>query len=382
MKRISIPFVLLLTSVCSFCQKPVADFEVLVNYGCQNASTEFKNLSINADSFLWDTHGNGVFYNLFEPRGTNISGDRSWIVTLIAQGNGYSDTLSKQVDIFQTKLNFGYSVSNTDLFAPLNVSFNNRSEIRDEDTLIYSWDFGDGSYSEDENPTHIYSEPGTYFVQLKGTNFSGCSLRFDDYVVVKDTLQKEEFSFINSGCYGENEDPPCDWEKHYRRSGDSLIIFGGYSGNCGTTKTATKSFNGDTIYITTWECGPHTTCSCIYCIEFAITGIAQDSVVVVFNNEVLSTIASGIDWYEKNNPELCISPNPVKNVLIVDGLKSSSDSYDYEIFDVNGRIVLKGNLENNKQICLQNLNTGTYIIRVVQKSENKEFLARFLKNEF
>jgi hypothetical protein len=379
MKKITFTLALLIVSIFVPGQKPVADFEVFVNYSCHNASTEFKNLSTNADSFLWDTHGNEVFYDMFEPGGTNISGDQSWTVTLIAFGNGQSDTLSKQVDIFQTKVNFEYEVSDQELFAPLEVSFTNLSELREEDTLSYLWDFGDGNTSNEVNTVHIFNEPGTYSVQLKGYKSDSCTLRTDDFVVVKDTAQKGEFSFINSHCYGESEDTPCDWEKYYRRSGDSLIIFGGYSGNCGTEKTATTRFNGDTIFIKTWEFGPETTCSCIYCIEFALTGITQDSVVVVFNNEVLTMLASEVEYFEMNSPELCIKPNPVNHVLTLDGLNFTNGFFDYEIYDVKGVAVLKGKLKNSMQINLQNLNNGTYVIRVID-ADNKEYFARFTKN--
>ena len=34
----------------------------------------------------------------------------------------------------------------------------------------YSWDFGDGNTSIDENPTHIYTAPGVYQVMLSADN--------------------------------------------------------------------------------------------------------------------------------------------------------------------------------------------------------------------
>jgi PKD repeat protein len=42
-----------------------------------------------------------------------------------------------------------------------------------EGTVSYSWDFGDGNTSIDENPTHIYTAAGTYTVTLTVTNECG-----------------------------------------------------------------------------------------------------------------------------------------------------------------------------------------------------------------
>lgn len=56
------------------------------------------------------------------------------------------------------------------------VDFSNQSINFDQ---IW-WDFGDGNYSEEENPTHIYEEPGDYTVQL---HISYCQHT--------DTLEKE-----------------------------------------------------------------------------------------------------------------------------------------------------------------------------------------------
>ena len=39
----------------------------------------------------------------------------------------------------------------------------------------YLWDFGDGTSSEEENPVHIYSNPGWYTVSLTVRSDSGCA---------------------------------------------------------------------------------------------------------------------------------------------------------------------------------------------------------------
>ncbi|HSI79412.1 MAG TPA: ThuA domain-containing protein [Solirubrobacterales bacterium] len=50
--------------------------------------------------------------------------------------------------------------------APLEVDFTAEASDPDEDELSFEWDFGDGSTSNQQNPTHTYAEPGTYEAEL------------------------------------------------------------------------------------------------------------------------------------------------------------------------------------------------------------------------
>ncbi len=45
--------------------------------------------------------------------------------------------------------------------------------------INFSWDFGDGSTSTDENPTHLYTKVGTYMVKLTAYDSSSCN-KVDD----------------------------------------------------------------------------------------------------------------------------------------------------------------------------------------------------------
>ncbi|MEM8909492.1 MAG: S8 family serine peptidase, partial [Bacteroidota bacterium] len=51
------------------------------------------------------------------------------------------------------------------------VAFANNST----NSVSYHWDFGDGNTSEDEAPTHTYTQVGTYTVILTAVNAEGCS---------------------------------------------------------------------------------------------------------------------------------------------------------------------------------------------------------------
>lgn len=56
---------------------------------------------------------------------------------------------------------------------PLQVQFTDWSEAGG-DIASWAWDFGDGATSADQNPSHTYSEPGTYTVSLSIASSTGC----------------------------------------------------------------------------------------------------------------------------------------------------------------------------------------------------------------
>jgi PKD repeat protein/plastocyanin len=51
-------------------------------------------------------------------------------------------------------------------FAPLNVKFDVTASDEDHDDLTYSWKFGDGGTSTQEDPTHTYTQGGTFEAEV------------------------------------------------------------------------------------------------------------------------------------------------------------------------------------------------------------------------
>lgn len=63
-----------------------------------------------------------------------------------------------------------YTASATSVCDGQSISFTDNST---ENPTSWSWNFGDGNTSTIQNPTHTYTTPGTYTVELTATNFKG-----------------------------------------------------------------------------------------------------------------------------------------------------------------------------------------------------------------
>jgi gliding motility-associated-like protein len=80
--------------------------------------------------------------------------------------------------------------------------FANTSTVSDNSPLSYIWNFGDGSTSTLENPTHVYNLPGFYNVTLNITTDNGCN---DQISQIVEVISTPVSSFIVSdNCFGDN----------------------------------------------------------------------------------------------------------------------------------------------------------------------------------
>jgi PKD repeat protein len=66
------------------------------------------------------------------------------------------------------RASFNYTTSNSANIAPLMVSFMDTSP---DHPTTWEWEFGDGSTSYEQNPVHVYLNPGNYLVKQKVTNY-------------------------------------------------------------------------------------------------------------------------------------------------------------------------------------------------------------------
>ncbi len=56
--------------------------------------------------------------------------------------------------------------------------------IGDSTVVEYYWDFGDGSFSNEQNPVHFYQTNGTYIITLIGTKTDGCFTTVTEEIII------------------------------------------------------------------------------------------------------------------------------------------------------------------------------------------------------
>lgn len=371
----------------SFCQSAVTDFTYDIRkVNCDYYLADFYYTSTStedADSCCWD-FGDGVLKCRSNTNAAshNYSKPGTFSVTLTLWKGGIKSSITK-IDLVRVSTpptpNFELIISDTNLHAPLDVVFQNTTELGDCEEVNYTWNFGDGNSSQDKNPEYIFNNPKTYYVSLYVSDTLGCEKEYSDYVVVKDTAQIGEFEFIKSDCINDNETSTCGYDKNYKLINDSLIIYGLYYGNCGTQKTATIRYDGDTVIIKTWEVGPLTTCSCGNCFEIIIPNITKDSVIIIFDGEKISSIQTNIVEHKNKNLEISVFPNPTDDFLTLVAKGIDLTDFKYKVLNTEGRIIKTGILNDEFQIDTQNLTSDIYMLLISDIKEKKRYVARFIK---
>lgn len=105
------------------------------------------------------------------------------------------------------------------------VTFLDISTIDFGTIVSWSWDFGDGTYSHEQNPTHHWNLPGTYSVMLTVYNECHCSGQFQYDVFVEDGVPVT-ISCLSVACENQRTSYTADIE-----CGDQWYVTGGHITN-------------------------------------------------------------------------------------------------------------------------------------------------------
>ena len=143
--------------------------EASFTYAVDELTVTFTNTSQNATAYLW-SFGDGITSTLENPVHT-YAVEGTYEVWLWATGDCGTDEFSATV-VVGTAPVAGFE-SNSPVCLGEAMVFTNTTS--GSEPITYLWAFGDGAFSTEVSPTHVYTAAGTYTVLLTATNDFGFS---------------------------------------------------------------------------------------------------------------------------------------------------------------------------------------------------------------
>ena len=97
--------------------------------------------------------------------------------------------------------------------------------------------------------------------------------------------------------------------------------------------------------------------------EVIIGRLASENGEIQIGSGFIPSLEIEILAIPQNGYEYSVFPNPTsENILVFNPLVSR---YDYQVFDLNGRLIGSGSNDIQEPINMYNFSTGTYIVTVV-----------------
>ena len=184
-------------SIAVRCVEPVANFTYSPQAPTVNDEITFTDLSTDPDGGTillrnW-SFGDGSASTLRDPKHQYASGG-TYAVTLIVTDNcEKSDTKVLSITVAGPAAAFTYTPINPS--TQDTVQFFDGSTSGSDDIASRGWVFGDGGVSTAQNPTHKYSVPGAYRVQLTITTDRGATSSAERMITVLNAPPNAAFTF-------------------------------------------------------------------------------------------------------------------------------------------------------------------------------------------
>ncbi len=177
-----------LTDVVTVNTAPTASF----TSNSLGGQVAFTNTSSNADEFKWD-FGDGSPTSSEENPVHTYTADGTYTVTLTTS-NECGETVTTStvvVSVSGAPVAF-FTAENNQGCAPLTVTFNNESQFGE--TFLWTFQGGTPATSTEENPTVVFSAPGSFDVSLTVTNSAGSNTYSAPDFVVVNTVPTPSFT--------------------------------------------------------------------------------------------------------------------------------------------------------------------------------------------
>ena len=335
-------------------------------------TVEFEDFSFPAIPVSWNwDFGDGAVSTAQNPVHTYAAQGEYQVTLTITTADGCTSTVTYPVWVGDIDppvdpgcLSFFWFTLDPD--APLTVTFEDLT-IGDIDT--WSWDFGDGNTSTEQNPVHTYAEPGIYPVTLTVSG-PDCSSTFlmlvwtDENIIYNEDCQALFIPLLDDLTVqfldlsvGNNI---VDWNWDF---GD---------GNTSTGFWPIHTYDAEGVYDVTLTITTADGCSSEFTIQLDLDddnfhGISANSAQMVNStNEIISL------------ENATIFPNPVSEAVKVQFNASSTTDVQLTILNLDGKVMGQQQIEstvgvNEVSFDANTLAAGYYLLRL-QSAEGQQTL--------
>lgn len=161
--------------------KPEAAF--LFANNCELAPTVFTDSSTNVNGAItaWNWTFDAATDTAQNPSYTFPTTGSHTVTLVVTTAAGCADTLTQTMIINPAPTAF---YSDTTI-CPFDGVYSDGSFIASGNITTWDWNFGDSTFSNLQNPTHTYSDTGTFIVTLAVTSDSGCVSVFSDTTFIE-----------------------------------------------------------------------------------------------------------------------------------------------------------------------------------------------------
>jgi len=227
-------------------------------------------------------------------------------------------------------------------------------------TVVYSWDFNDGSTSNLANPpAHVYGAPADHDISLKVTDANGCQSGY----VVQITVGSE---------------PTASFKVEYNTGNGT-----------GTTFISTSTIpSGNMTYF--WDLGNGTTSTLSNPTVNYPQGDYKVKLVVTGDGGCADSISSliKIDVPAKASNPVTVSPNPANSTTSLSFTTSTTQAkVIVKVLDANGKLISENSVVPTQSGSVANLSlyvgglpSGTYYVVILDENYKKLGSAIFIKN--
>lgn len=304
-------------------------------------------------SYLW-YFGNGVSYSV---KDTSVSYADTGVynIKLIAvSDSGCVDSITRNVYVID-KPQVSFSTNDTfQCFTGNNFAFTDLSTVSPYSTNItYSWDFGDTTFSTQQNPSHSYTDTGYYFVTLEVTHAKNC---FDTTRSISIVAPEPEIDTILGPTIVKMQDTST-----YTITTDTFTTYF-WSVDFGALTHGIDSSYSEII----WDSVPTFTNTTIKIFPINVVGCFGDT---AYLNVQISPFPIGVP--ELRIEKVKVFPNPAKSSLFIEFENDIPETKILKLFDVQGKEVLSktyGSSSSLLELDVSSIKSGNYQLVIQSNS--------------